>query len=103
MTSDPFANIPCTDREYAGTPLETPQEYASRTGRQTAAQVRARLDALTYDDATQAALILEEIHAGHEQAAEDLCVASGLGDLGVPDLEHLCRRYDVDFGEDLKC
>ena len=36
-TTDPFANIPCTDREFAGTPLETPQERASRTGRQTAA------------------------------------------------------------------
>ena len=69
---------------------------------QTAAQVRARLQALTYDDATQAAAILEEIHAGHEQAAEELCVASGLGDLDVPDLEHLCRRYGVSFSDDLK-
>jgi len=69
---------------------------------QTAAQVRDRLASLTYDDATAAAEILREISAGHEEAADRLMFTSGLGDLDVADLEHVCRRYDVDFGEDLR-
>lgn len=59
---------------------------------QTAAQVRARIAALTVDDAVIASEILAEISAGRDDFADRLMVMSGLGDLGVADLEHLCRR-----------
>jgi hypothetical protein len=68
----------------------------------TAAQVRDRLDSLTLEDAVNASAILAEISAGHEEAADRLMNMAGLGDLEVADLEHLCRRYDVDFGEDIR-
>ena len=68
----------------------------------TAAQVRDRIAALTVDDAVIASAILAEVSAGREEAADRLYIASGLGDLDVPDLEYLCRRYDVDFDDDLK-
>lgn len=69
---------------------------------QTTAQIRDRIAALTVDDAVIASAVLSEISAGREEAAERLLAQSGLADLSVPDLERLCRRYDVDFDDDLK-
>lgn len=69
---------------------------------QTAAQVRDRIRSLTVDDAVIASAILAEISAGHEEMADRLMVISGLGDLDVADLERLCRRYGVDFDDDIR-
>jgi hypothetical protein len=63
---------------------------------QTTAQVRTRIQSLTVDDAVTASAVLAEISAGREDAADRLTVMAGLGDLDVPDLEHLCRRYGVE-------
>ncbi len=58
---------------------------------------RATERLLTVDDAIIAPAILAEVYAGHEDFADRLAVMARLTDLDVPDLEHLCNLYGVDY------
>ena len=51
---------------------------------------------LTTDDAVNAAEVLRELDAGHEDAAWAAAVAHGLDGMVAEMLEHLCATFDVE-------
>ena len=51
---------------------------------------------LTVDDAVNAAKVLRELDAGHEDAAYADAVAHGLDGMVAEMLEYLCTKFDVE-------